>query len=376
MGTAHAATTLIVDDDGLAAPGNCNAMTPTTSTIQAAVTQATPGDTVRVCPGTYAETVTVDKALTLKGAKAGVAAQGRSGSISESVVDPSDAATVPTFNITASDVRLDGFYLTGNENSPAVQTAASGSGYRIANNRFIANAFGLYFNASGDNPSVVSKNTFIANNENLGVASSAGNGIYSDQGLSGAVIQSNKFRTNVNAAVIMAGPASGVTASSNNSLGDGVFFAAYAGSGYRVLNNIVRNTSGSGIYFTNASGITAQQNNVTLSAFSGLRFSSGVSGAAVLGNAANGNGDQGISVSSEVSGAVIVRNNSTNNNNGDGILFSADTKGNLVRYNHAANNGDFDCEDLSTGSGTAGTANLWSHDTGATSNPPGLCSAS
>jgi hypothetical protein len=60
-------TTLVVDDDGKAAPGNCDADVPASSTIQDAVNNAVPGDTVFVCPGVYDEQVTIDKPLTLEG---------------------------------------------------------------------------------------------------------------------------------------------------------------------------------------------------------------------------------------------------------------------------------------------------------------------
>src|SRR5262249_61361115 len=41
------------------------------ATIQAAVAAAAPGDTVRVCPGVYAEQVEIDRPLTLRGIASG-----------------------------------------------------------------------------------------------------------------------------------------------------------------------------------------------------------------------------------------------------------------------------------------------------------------
>jgi hypothetical protein len=49
----------MVDDDGLAAPGDCNATTTAASTIGAAVTAAASGTHIDVCPGTYAEQLTI-----------------------------------------------------------------------------------------------------------------------------------------------------------------------------------------------------------------------------------------------------------------------------------------------------------------------------
>lgn len=373
-GGARAATVLVVDDDGLATAADCNATMPASNSIQVAVTAAAPGDTVKVCPGSYPEHVVVSKTLTLTGAKAGVAGGGRTGTSSESVItQANDDPNAGTMELQADNIVVDGFLFSGTTRAAALYSSPATSGYKIRNNRFEANAFGLYFNASGDNPSVVDRNYFRINNENLGSAAAAGNGIYSDQGLAGALIQSNKFRGNVNAAVLIAGPTTGLTASGNNSSGDGTFLAAFAGSGFRVLNNTVNASLGSGVYFNGASSITVQGNRIYRSGFSGIRIADGVSGAFINRNTANGSGDQGISVSSTVPGAANVRYNVTNYNNGDGILFASGTRSNVIRYNNARYNGEFDCQDGSTGSGTAGTANIWTANKGITSSPAGLC---
>jgi len=59
-GTASAsAATRAVDDDGRATPRNCNAQDVASTSIQAAVTASSAGDTIVVCPGTYTEQVRV-----------------------------------------------------------------------------------------------------------------------------------------------------------------------------------------------------------------------------------------------------------------------------------------------------------------------------
>src|SRR5689334_14363270 len=78
---AHAAATLLVDDDGVQCP------TATFTTINAAVAAASDGSTVQVCAGTYNESVVTSKALIFKGAQAGVDARtGRSDASAESIV--------------------------------------------------------------------------------------------------------------------------------------------------------------------------------------------------------------------------------------------------------------------------------------------------
>ncbi|SCK52488.1 hypothetical protein [Streptomyces sp. WMMB 322] len=82
---------------------------PQFSTIQAAVTAATAGDTIRVCAGTYNEAVTVTKSLVFRGAKAGVDARGgRTNPAQESIVQPG-ASTGFTVASGVSDVTIDGF---------------------------------------------------------------------------------------------------------------------------------------------------------------------------------------------------------------------------------------------------------------------------
>src|SRR5215208_725074 len=64
-----AATTLVVDDDGHGTATNCEASNAAYNTVDAAVQAATAGDTIRICPGTYAEQVVITKNnLTLRGA--------------------------------------------------------------------------------------------------------------------------------------------------------------------------------------------------------------------------------------------------------------------------------------------------------------------
>src|SRR5437879_3865503 len=87
---AAAAGTLVVDDDGMATIADCNASAPAYPTISAAVVAASPGDTIKVCPGLYHEQVVINKDnLTLLGAQAGVDARTR-----PSVPDPTTQSII------------------------------------------------------------------------------------------------------------------------------------------------------------------------------------------------------------------------------------------------------------------------------------------
>jgi hypothetical protein len=110
----EAATTRVVDDDGFASPTNCNdPTTPAYPTISAAVAAASPGDTIKVCPGLYAEQVNVNKNnLTLLGAQAGVDARTR-----PFVPDPTTQSIIDhpcgPVQFTADNLELNGFTVQG-----------------------------------------------------------------------------------------------------------------------------------------------------------------------------------------------------------------------------------------------------------------------
>jgi hypothetical protein len=91
------------------------------TTIQAAVTAASPGDTITIAAGTYAEDVTVAKALTINGVQSGVDARSRTGT----------ETVVRSMAVTASNVVLDGlsFNKVGTQltvASPSAPTILSG----------------------------------------------------------------------------------------------------------------------------------------------------------------------------------------------------------------------------------------------------------
>src|SRR5271157_470542 len=89
-------------------------------TIQSAVNAAHPGDTIEVAPGTYHETVLIEKTLTLLGAQAGVnpITGLRSNPANESTVDGSIAVQ------STSNVRNDGFSLNDPGGIPLVDFAS------------------------------------------------------------------------------------------------------------------------------------------------------------------------------------------------------------------------------------------------------------
>lgn len=105
------AATLQVDDDG----AQCS--TPH-STIQSAVTAASPGDTIEVCAGTYTESVVITDPLTIVANDTGGA-----------VVLDGTGTTAAGFTVQASDTVIDGFQIQAfsNTNQAGITVTATGS---------------------------------------------------------------------------------------------------------------------------------------------------------------------------------------------------------------------------------------------------------
>ncbi len=173
------------------------------ATIQAAVNAAPAGGTVTVDAGSYTETVTVNKSLTIQGAQAGVDARSnaRTAAASESVVtggtvtstsSGSTTTSVGTsFYVTANDVTIDGFTVQGETNQDlmlgaGIVIAPNVSGTHVVNDVVQNNVSGLFLaNASGTDPAVIQHDVF-RNNNNAGA--NGGRGIYSDQSVSGGLL--------------------------------------------------------------------------------------------------------------------------------------------------------------------------------------------
>jgi hypothetical protein len=199
---AAVAATFAVDGDSQATPTDCDAANAAFTTIQSAVNSGSVsnGDTIMVCPGTYAELVNVNKSLALHGAQSGVDGRdaGRTGlPATEAVV--TGAAGSTSFNLAADGVTIDGFTVQGQTSSSlggAIVLGAGTAGHTIEDNIVQNNIMGLQLaNDTFAYPTVIRRNLF-RNNDSPGPAS--GSGIYTDQfagggTVTGVVIENNRF---------------------------------------------------------------------------------------------------------------------------------------------------------------------------------------
>ncbi|HEY2413809.1 MAG TPA: right-handed parallel beta-helix repeat-containing protein [Pirellulaceae bacterium] len=255
-------------------------------TIQSAVDAATAGDTIRVGPGTFAEGVNINKQLFVYGNQVGADAQsGRSGA-PETIVTGAGNNGVSPFQITASDVELNGFTIedatSTNQFGFGILLAAGTSGSLIRDNIVQDNIAGLSLaNSSTTDQTQITGNLFQNNNQ---IGSVSGTGIYSDQfnaggALNDVLIDNNTFLNETNVAVLIgptdaASPASAITISRNVMTGNGNAILLI-----NTLNSTITQNEISGSDFSQVvlaegnNGITITQNFISNGATNGIRIS-------------------------------------------------------------------------------------------------------
>lgn len=402
--------TLLVDDDGR------QFRDADYATIQEAVNAADPGDTIRVAAGRYEESVNVDKELTILGAQSNKDQRFKVQSQSKNSVVEVPAGGAFGFNLDADNIVLKGFIIQDSNDdgvSPVgVITTRDTSGSVIARNVIQSNTFGIYLNSNGEETTVVEDNLIRDNNQ---AGSASGNGIYSDQGLSNAEIEGNRFTGHVNASIILVGggPLGEDTVQSDIEIQRNVFIDDASiiltnTTDSEISFNVMEGSNGSGVFLgggvsdlvirknvlvdgeftainlrTNTFGNAAEPNsdidiidNVIAGwGDTGIRLSAGANDITVRGNRISGTAFDGISLED---GAInnLIEKNRLDRNGRDGIRVDATSVDNRLIKNKASRNGEHDYHDDSTGSGTAGTGNEWSKNEGKTQNRPGLISKS
>jgi parallel beta-helix repeat protein len=132
-------------------------------------------------------------------------------------------------------------------------------------------------------------------------------------------------------------------------------------SGATVNNNTIHDSNGPNagiIMFSSTSALISQ--NLITNCGDGIWLAGSDTGNKINANTIT---------SSIVDGIVIADYDPTKSN---GIGTTSTSSGNAVSSNKATGSGSFDAQDVSTGSGTAGTANTWKGNTFKTKSPGGL----
>jgi nitrous oxidase accessory protein NosD len=394
---------IFVDDDGVECPD------ADYTTIQAAVDAADPGNTIRVCAGTYAESVNVNKDLDIRGATGNGTGEGVCAAVQAdttyTIVDPPGTG-LPGFNVTADFVQIRQMVVTGADDHAGIFLSSDFSGYEIRHNIIRDNTIGVYLGSDGDFESFVRLNSFCENNVD---GPGNGNAIYSDQGVENVSILANKSQGNASAFLILVGGVSLETNQAhlvvrNNTLTeDGAIIVqntddiviernAFSGStgsaifsaggmtNSLIRRNNIQDCAFTGINLRNSQFVTTPVNADNRVSFNtvegcgdaGIRLREGTTRTRVFSNTVNDTiGMDGISV--EASTFNLVHRNRTFNNNRDGLYADVGSTSNFFNQNRSGGNGEHDCHDDSADGGSAGTANAWFANEGATDSPGGLC---
>lgn len=312
----------------------------TFGSIQAAVDGAAPGSILTVGAGTVQELVTVNKPLTIRGARFGIDAADSSRGQGETIIRGgavSDGTRSTSFLITANDVTIDGFTVQDDSSSnlygAGIVISPGVHGTHIINNIVQSNIAGLILaNNSTTDPALIQHNVF-KNNNNQGTNS--GRGIYSDSRVSGGnltnvVIDSNTFTGNVG----FGPPAEPRAAIDLKATKHG------RQSNITITNNTMQG-NGKGVLLANASNVSIAGNAMTASTDThgaAIRIEGGSSRISIFRNAIAFNLGAAIRISTELGKAnskfTITQNNLYGNAGGALVV----DKGSYKKTLDATNN--------------------------------------
>jgi parallel beta-helix repeat protein len=355
--------TRFVDDDGTAGANGCDGAQSVPTSIQAAVDLSGPGDTIKVCPGTYPETVDVDVlGLRIEGVKRWKAK-----------VNPTSTDIGAIIRIDADDVRVVWLKVQG-RTSGSCQLIGAGilvDGQHdvsvIANHVLAAKSGDARFGPCG-----------IQTGIHLATGSSAlvRYNIVRDWRLQGIWLQSNDPGSAVkNNSVRFWHPDPCVTAACASRVGPAIGSAPIGihihNSGAVVSENVISSGEGSispsyltyiGIRLNSSTGVKVRANRIGRTASMGMEVNN-TSDSRIRDNNLQV-GVNGLAVSGASSGNTI-RGNLVQSFSQNGIWLHSGATPNTLIDNVATQNG-LDCNDVEGG-------NTWTDNTGQTDSPDGIC---
>lgn len=320
-GASNGATldTLYVDDDWNS-PENDGDHTwgfDAFSSIQDAINFAPAGSTINVEPGTYSESVTIDKSLTITG-------PGVDDSENLAIINGCDAA----LNIAAGSVTVSGFDITNECGDDATVLTQSGlqnviiaqniirDGYygiyvndsttTIQNNEISYNVYGIYL--TGDvSDTVISNNNIHDNGEGI---SAGGETTFNDLTFSGNLIQNNNDGYGVYFSQVQNTPTT-LTISDNNISGNnsgGIYIDSVTGSTVIIQNNsAISSNYQYGIYLGGVdsdSTVTIGGNTIQSNSSTGIYLSNSVTNTTITGNTIADNGTETLSTGIVIDNAL------------------------------------------------------------------------
>lgn len=386
---------------GTAASASCPA--PTFTTINAAIAAEPAGSTIYVCAGTYPEAVMVTKNVTLLGAQFGVpATTGRTDPSQETTIDSPAGADVEY--VGASTGTLSGFSLIGNgqgagDDNGIFAIGAGQSGFTWTDNVITGTSTAINFEADGLVATIISANRITANTEPGGTEGSNGifftNGPANNVTISGNLFGSQGADINTTGSANTAELSQNLRVTDNTSVDSQNFAVMFLTDNAVVSHNAIGWTNPNdpaaetAIYVSGGNiDPTIDANTISGGAATAIGLNADFyipSSAVTVTNNTISNRLNGVRVSQTAgltATSSITGNTVANAGVGDGVgpavpggngIWLQSGTGVVVSGNAASGSVTTDCRDETTGTGTAGSGNAWTLDTGTTSSPPGLC---
>ena len=355
-----------VDDDGLAGgPRGCDGLQAAQSTVQGGVDASAAGDTVRVCPGTYREVVTV--------AVAGLTVEGVTGLRARIVPLQNDASTAgtaePAIHVTANGVTLRNLsVLIPND----CQYLYVGINVELARHVRVLHSQVAEQGPASTTADFCGLQDGIVYNQATGeVANDVVRSSFSEEIL---VINGSSLSAHDNVVNVPEGPcATAACTAGGGPTPNGIYVSA---SSATVRHNKIKASLTSGTVTTPTGGVIVDGSlagaghvvSVTHNSIRGVSFGVQVRGSSGVVSANNIRGGTGDGISVFFSQQLKIRHNRVTSQGGSGITFSSDSTGNTIRGNNFSGNAGIDCVDAS-----AGPANTWTGNLGDESSPAGLC---
>jgi hypothetical protein len=335
-GVAQAATVRYVSTGGNDGGNDCSAEATPCATVGHAVAEATAGDTVKVAAGTYAESVTVDKSLTLLGAQAGIDARGRNAAgledAGESVLSVAGGGDL---TLSGGSVTVDGFKI--------VDSSVNGSG--------------IFIHGATDN--VIRDDIFDA------VEGYASNGEFAGTTFRHDRVENSRIGFESDLA-----PASNVTIDANKFINTAWYDLNFieGGSGDVVSNNEATGATEAnfGVLFK-TTGAKVTGNTVTEREASAVYLGGSTVGTVISGNTFTGVKSSGVSVYDEVGGPnrsfEVVGNTLTDNIRG--VRLYAGSSAGVIEIHGNRISGNTEAGVINQGEADVdATANWWGCDAG------------
>ncbi len=381
--TAAAPVSAAPPPDGATVVGAANPTTcpnPSFSTIQAAVTAASAGDTIFVCPGSYPENVSITKDVTLLGPQFQTPADAtnRTDTTAEATIAPTSGNAI-TYSGAGTTGTVSGLTIAGS--GEGIFAITNGSGYTWTNNVITGESTGIHFAAAS---TTITGNRFsgddVPDNGTGGIFLS--NGASNDLTITNNAFAGNATDINTTGSGVAGDLSDGLVVSDNTSDGSGNFIALFLSDAAKISNNTVTDSTESAFFVGGGNtGVTITGNTISGGAATGInvvsQFFVGSPNqvSMIASNTITGRTD-GIRIqpNTEQSASSTIADNVVRNSSNNGIWLQSGT-GITVSGNRSLDSGSNDCVDQTSGAGTAGTANTWTGDIGRTSDPAGLCTA-